>query len=148
MSENNNISIGLINKLTKAVKNIGKNNTEKALVQLSTDPVSIIINNLIQDVCKEYVISKKSLFDTNNKAENRRPATAILVYLICKYLKISYGNLNNYLPIDDMQRSTISRYVNLIARLNSKILCEKRYIEMNEKLETKMKLYLQNINNN
>lgn len=146
MSENNNISIGLINKLTRTVKKIGKNNTEKALEQLSNDPITIIINNITQDVCKEYVISKKSLFNIKCKAENRRPATAILVYLMCKYLKITYDDIQNYIPFI-ATKGAISQYVNFVARLDNNIFCERKYIESNEKIEAKMKLYIQNINN-
>ena len=129
------IDIKLLEALTATVKEIGVQNTSK-LLRDATDPIQNIVNMLINDVCLEYSISRKILYDTKTRGR-RVQALASLIFLMCKYFDMPYKQVYYYIPVPvDVNR--ISQYIHYVSNLDSKLKCDNEIILKNKCIEEKL----------
>lgn len=143
------LDIDLINTLSESVKKNGLRATKANLTTTICNPVQIIINLLISDICKEYKISKDILFFGSSR-KVKTMAIATLVHLATTHLAIAHSDINNLTPL----RYTRGRYSQLIKEVNTldtRVPYQLEYLNKNMRIEAKMlqniEIYL-NIKNN
>ncbi len=138
MASSDNISIQLMQTIINSVK---KNGVDGTLKMLNSDTTSVDIDDeniksIIEIVCEEFSINVEELiYDKYIRGDNKYAIGFCLFYLYHNY---SVGEIQEKGAFKFKDKSVLSRYRQLISRLDSKNQADIPYLKIKSRLDKKI----------